>query len=149
MAGSVVEAMVEEETVDFDIPNSKDDSIEFEFENTFGLDEEQGSPAAAAAAGEAIEGKDFVQQKAYIPGMDELDAGDTLEYESSAYNMYHALTVEWPCLSFDVLRDNLGSGRTRVCSATVFVRFVCASRICSVPIDHAYGCWFSSRSSRK
>ena len=27
--------------------------------------------------------------------------------------MYHGLTPEWPCLSFDILTDTLGGGRTR------------------------------------
>jgi len=30
--------------------------------------------------------------------------------------MYHALSTEWPCLSFDVVKDNLGDSRHRVCN---------------------------------
>ena len=36
-----------------------------------------------------------------------------LEYDPSAYVMYHCLAPEWPCLSFDILGDTLGGGRTR------------------------------------
>jgi ribosome assembly protein RRB1 len=36
-----------------------------------------------------------------------------LEMDPSAYKMYHTLTPEWPCLSFDLLRDNLGENRQR------------------------------------
>lgn len=36
-----------------------------------------------------------------------------LEYDPSAYVMYHCLAPEWPCLSFDILADPLGGGRTR------------------------------------
>lgn len=38
---------------------------------------------------------------------------EKLEMDPSAYKMYHALTAEWPSLSFDFVRDNLGSVRTR------------------------------------
>jgi ribosome assembly protein RRB1 len=27
--------------------------------------------------------------------------------------MYHSLRAEWPCLSFDIMRDNGGDGRVR------------------------------------
>lgn len=47
------------------------------------------------------------------PGVDALEDGDRLEYDPSAYVMYHALAVEWPCLSFDVMPDRLGLGRAR------------------------------------
>ena len=39
--------------------------------------------------------------------------GEKLEMDPSAYKMYHALTAEWPSLSFDILRDDLGEHRTR------------------------------------
>ena len=37
-----------------------------------------------------------------------------MDYDNSAYRMYHRLNVEWPCLSFDVVADNLGNNRSRV-----------------------------------
>jgi len=48
------------------------------------------------------------------PGVDEIPEGEELEYDPSAYVMYHALSTEWPCLSFDIFRDNLGDSRQRV-----------------------------------
>jgi len=42
-----------------------------------------------------------------------LDPGTKLEVDESAYKMHHSLTPEWPALSFDILRDNLGESRTR------------------------------------
>ncbi|KAG7360361.1 G-protein beta-subunit [Nitzschia inconspicua] len=42
-------------------------------------------------------------------GDDEME----LEMDPSAYKMYHTLSPEWPCLSFDLLRDNLGENRQR------------------------------------
>ena len=54
------------------------------------------------------------QKQVWRPGIDQLAEGEELEYDPSAYIMYHSLTGEWPCLSFDFLKDDLGEGRTRV-----------------------------------
>ena len=42
-----------------------------------------------------------------------LEEGETLNYDSSAYKMFHTLRPEWPSLSFDILKDNLGAKRTK------------------------------------
>ena len=42
-----------------------------------------------------------------------LAPGQELEMDASAYKMHHALNPEWPSLSFDFLRDDLGESRTR------------------------------------
>lgn len=52
------------------------------------------------------------EEQVYLPG-DKLEEGQTLEPDQSAYEMLHRLNVTWPCLSFDHLRDNLGSNRQR------------------------------------
>jgi ribosome assembly protein RRB1 len=49
--------------------------------------------------------------KVYLPGM-ELAEGEVLEADMSAYHMLQECAMEWPCLSFDVLRDGLGEERT-------------------------------------
>ena len=46
-----------------------------------------------------------------MPGSAPLPEGHTLVPDQSAYDMLHRLNVTWPCLSFDFLRDNLGSQR--------------------------------------
>jgi len=50
-------------------------------------------------------------REAYMPGSAPLPEGHTLVPDQSAYDMLHRLNVTWPCLSFDFLRDNLGSQR--------------------------------------
>eukprot|EP00163_Fabomonas_tropica_P008995 TRINITY_DN1878_c0_g1_i2.p1 TRINITY_DN1878_c0_g1~~TRINITY_DN1878_c0_g1_i2.p1 ORF type:complete len:438 (-),score=112.31 TRINITY_DN1878_c0_g1_i2:143-1456(-) len=52
-------------------------------------------------------------RRAYIPGVDKLEEGEELDFDNSAYHMLHRMTVEWPCLSFDIIRDNLGDDRSK------------------------------------
>ncbi|KAJ1554523.1 histone acetyltransferase, partial [Cladochytrium tenue] len=46
----------------------------------------------------------------YLPGQ-KLEEGEVLVPDNSVYEMLHQLHVEWPCLSFDFLKDNLGINR--------------------------------------
>lgn len=48
--------------------------------------------------------------KVYLPGQP-LAADETLEVDNSAYEMLHNMNVQWPCLSFDIIRDQLGDDR--------------------------------------
>lgn len=49
----------------------------------------------------------------YQPGVDSIGADEALDYDSTAYTTYHKMTVDWPCLSFDFIRDSLGHFRTK------------------------------------
>jgi len=50
-----------------------------------------------------------------------LQDGEELEYDSTAYDMLHSMSTEWPCLSFDVLPDTLGFQRTKFPLTAYFV----------------------------
>ena len=52
-------------------------------------------------------------KEVWRPGVDQIPEGEALEYDPSAYVMYHSLQAEWPCLSFDIMRDTLGENRQR------------------------------------
>ena len=45
--------------------------------------------------------------------IDDLEPGEKLDFDESTYITYHAMRTQWPCLSFDVIRDRLGNGRTK------------------------------------
>lgn len=45
------------------------------------------------------------------PG-DPVGEEEELEYDRASYQCFHPLGLEWPCLSFDILRDDLGAPRT-------------------------------------
>jgi ribosome assembly protein RRB1 len=45
--------------------------------------------------------------------IDDLPEGETLDFDESTYITHHAMRTQWPCLSFDIVRDKLGSGRTK------------------------------------
>jgi ribosome assembly protein RRB1 len=53
-------------------------------------------------------------KRVFLPGVDSLDEDEVLDYDASAYDMYYAMTAEWPSLSFDIMKDTLGDCRTRV-----------------------------------
>lgn len=57
---------------------------------------------------------------AFIPGSRALEKDEILEPDDTVYIMRHSMNVNWPCLSFDILRDGLGDGRQRY-PATVYV----------------------------
>lgn len=56
---------------------------------------------------------EITQIEVWNPFTRPLEDGEELVCEPSAYDMLHRLNSEWPCLSFDILRDTLGPNRTR------------------------------------
>jgi ribosome assembly protein RRB1 len=55
-----------------------------------------------------------IPKNVWRPGIDKLEEDEELEYDPSAYVMYHSIQTEWPCLSFDFIRDDFGNHRQRV-----------------------------------
>ena len=53
-----------------------------------------------------------VKRSTYLPGM-QMQEGETLVCEESAYITLHTFTTTSPCLSFDIIPDNLGHGRNK------------------------------------
>lgn len=51
------------------------------------------------------------KEQTFIPGRSILQPGQTLAPDPSTYEMLHVISTTWPCLSFDIVRDNLGDNR--------------------------------------
>lgn len=51
------------------------------------------------------------KQQTFIPGRSILQPGLSLTPDPSTYEMLHVMSTSWPCLSFDIVRDNLGDQR--------------------------------------
>jgi ribosome assembly protein RRB1 len=51
------------------------------------------------------------KEQTFIPGRSILQPGQSLTPDPSTYEMLHVMSTTWPCLSFDIVRDNLGDSR--------------------------------------
>lgn len=60
-----------------------------------------------------------VDQQTFIVGRNKLEPGQTLSPDLSTYEMLHALSTPWPCLSFDLINDSLGDNRKTYPASTV------------------------------
>ena len=52
-----------------------------------------------------------IDQQTFIVGRNKLEEGQTMSPDLSTYEMLHQLGTEWPCLSFDIIKDGLGNNR--------------------------------------
>ena len=123
---------IEEEQLDFEDPfgdefeeEQLDEDDEQTFDENDDEDDEEKAEAIntrqpAAIKADVADGNHAPKQ-VWRPGIDQIAEGEALEYDPSAYVMYHSLQTEWPCLSFDIPRDNLGESRQRVSGDCVYV----------------------------
>eukprot|EP01039_Chlorochromonas_danica_P007953 gene7953-8773_t len=86
-----------------------EDEEEVQDENSEG--EEDGMEAEEQE--QEAEGGEKEKKEVWRPGVDRVAEGEELDYDPSAYVMYHSFRTEWPCLTFDFIRDNLGDNRQR------------------------------------
>lgn len=59
--------------------------------------------------------------RVWRPGIDQLEPGEELEFDPSAYDVMHSFHADWPCLTFAIVPDSLGSGRTKGPFSSVIV----------------------------
>jgi hypothetical protein len=97
----------------FEEESLEDNEVDEEIEEVDGeeFDDNDETMQTSEPAQEAVEEP---AKQVWRPGIDQIPEGEELEYDPSAYIMYHSMRTEWPCLSFDVIRDTLGDNRLRV-----------------------------------
>ncbi|KAF3796013.1 Glutamate-rich WD repeat-containing protein 1 [Nymphaea thermarum] len=59
----------------------------------------------------SLDGKRLQHKDVWRPGVDAMEEDEELQCDPSAYDCLHAFSVDWPSLSFDILRDDLGLTR--------------------------------------
>ncbi|ORY50668.1 WD40 repeat-like protein [Neocallimastix californiae] len=85
-----------------------------EFEDPYGDDNESDEEIVETNDDEGMEideDEEETKHETYMPGK-EMGENEVLVVDNTAYEMLHTMNVEWPCLSFDFLGDNLGVNRT-------------------------------------
>ncbi len=82
-------------------------------------EDEESDDGAAGSAGSSSS-KRQPQTKVWRPS-DGLGADEKLEYDAKFYSCYHAMKADWPCLSFDIIRDKYGELRTKFPQTMYFV----------------------------
>merc|ERR1739838_1197450 len=100
--------------MDNDIDDDDDD-----FEDMSGSEEEEEDDDEEVDDDEEMSADDETGEsvppsktRVYLPGLEKLKAGEVLEHDPSAYVMLHKAEMNAPCLSFDILPDDLGSDRS-------------------------------------
>jgi ribosome assembly protein RRB1 len=105
-----VDEIIEETDVIVEKGDDDDDEDEEDDEE----DMDQDGPSGSGADGGDVE---VIQSWHPLMGHRDTDGDEgeevELEMDPTAYKMYHTLSPEWPCLSFDLLRDPLGDNRQR------------------------------------
>lgn len=61
----------------------------------------------------AMESEEPTQpQRVWQPGFDKVGDDEALQYDPTAYDCLHTLGLDWPSLSFDIMKDELGGPRS-------------------------------------
>jgi Histone-binding protein RBBP4 or subunit C of CAF1 complex len=106
----------EEEQLDEENEHHFDDEDGDDDEENYNdnMDEKNENKKPSKSVKSAVDNENHAPKQVWRPGIDQIAEGEALEYDPSAYVMYHSLQTEWPCLSFDILKDDLGESRQRV-----------------------------------
>ncbi|KAJ8100558.1 WD40-repeat-containing domain protein [Lipomyces tetrasporus] len=92
-------------------------------------DDEDNEEAAIEGDGPEEKSKPKETPRLYLPHRSApLGADEVLEPDPTVYDMLHQINLNWPCLSFDILPDNLGNERRGYPKSTYFITGTQAKR---------------------
>ncbi|CAG2108638.1 unnamed protein product [Medioppia subpectinata] len=74
-------------------------------------DEESSGESEMETEGNGSEEQSSMVRRTYIPTA--VNTDEELDFDESAYLLYRKAQTEYPCLSFDIVEDRLGSGAER------------------------------------
>ena len=96
------------EDMDDEVDEEEPQGEEIEYD-----EDEDAANGSMEVAEPASAGAHDAPVQVYLPG-DHIDSDDELVCDASAYVTLQEFSLDWPCLSFDVLRDGLGDQRQSV-----------------------------------
>src|SRR6266480_2002834 len=98
----------EEEEMDGEYPCDREGEADDEDDGENGAEGMEADEANGDGENGGADGENGHQlkRKTYIPGDDGPADPDELEFDESAYVMYHKAECGYPCLSFDVIPDS-------------------------------------------
>ena len=67
-----------------------------------------------------IKNEEAENPTAFLPGQQKLDEGEELVMDEQAYIVYHQASLGTPCLSFDIIPDDLGNDRADAFPLTLY-----------------------------
>ncbi|QQP41582.1 Glutamate-rich WD repeat-containing protein 1 [Caligus rogercresseyi] len=93
---------------------SESEEARMEVEEKDDIVEDDSSSSSSEEEEEEENEEEVGEKQVYVPGtsLEDEESGN-LEMDSSAYRVYHQASLGPPCLSFDVIADDLGSGPER------------------------------------
>ncbi|KAK9463755.1 WD40-repeat-containing domain protein [Lipomyces oligophaga] len=92
------------------------------------VDEDEGEATAESNAVSEHKPDKKEGPRIFLPNLDQLGKDEILEPDPTVYEMLHRINLNWPCLSFDILADNLGEERRDYPKTTYFVASTQAKR---------------------
>lgn len=95
-----------------DLPGDMDSEDDEEILVAGDSDEEDSDNEGGVATGEKMELDEQEVERPTVPfNSKNRPRRENMEYDPSTYDMFHEFEMTWPCLSFDVVQDDLGDER--------------------------------------
>ena len=96
------------------------------------MEEDEASDSSTSSDGEEVDDDEDVKNAtdikneenenptAFLPGQQKLEEGEELVMDEQAYIVYHQASLGTPCLSFDIIPDDLGNDRADAFPLTMY-----------------------------